>query len=363
MKKRILHIGTSGGRGGVESFILNTSSQISKDKCSFSIIADCEKAIIEEDFRKIGDVIYIPAITKNKKGYVKGLWKAIDKSKYDIVHIHKNSLSNPLPVLFCKMKGIKNVILHSHNTMPADKGASTMVHKVFRSILNLFKLERIACSELAAEWMFGKKKSRNVLMLKNGINADRLRFNETVRSNKRSELGLDENAVAICNVGRLSEQKNTMFILKIFGEVCSREENAHLFLIGNGPLKEEAEAFAAASGYGSRIHFLGIRQDIPDLLQGMDLFLMPSLHEGLPIAAVEAQAASLPLLISDTVDTDVKLLESTEFEELDASAEVWAEHCLELVRKTVRGDVTADIRRAGYDLSETAAVLEKLYCK
>ncbi|MBP1564498.1 MAG: glycosyltransferase [Oscillospiraceae bacterium] len=362
MKKKVLHIGTSGGRGGIETFILNVSSYMDKSQYDFSIVADCENAIIEEDFKKIGDVIYIPAITKNKLGYLKGIWCTIDKNKFDIVHIHKNSLSNPFPILICKIKGIKNVILHSHNTMPANGGASVLIHKIFRKVLNIFSIKRIACSKLAAEWMFGSNSNKDIVVLKNGVDTDKLKFDKIIRQRKRYELGIDYEGLAICSVGRLSEQKNTMFILKIFEEICIRKDDVHLFLIGNGPLKEKAQAYAASSKYCTQIHFLGIRQDIPNFLQGMDLFLMPSLYEGLPIAAIEAQAASLPLLISDTVDSDVKILDSTEFENLNSSAEDWAIHCLELVEKNERKDVSEKIYQSGYDLKKTALALTKLYC-
>lgn len=361
MKKKVLHIGTSGGRGGIESFILNMSSQIDKDKYNFSIIADCEKAIIEDDFKKIGDVIYIPAITKNKLGYIKGLWHAINKKSFDIVHIHKNSLSNPFPVLICKMKGIKNIVLHSHNTMPTDGGANVMIHKLFRKLMQAFSLKRLACSKLAAEWMFGKKKSSDAFILRNGVHADKLRFDTAVRAEKRTELGIADETLAVCNVGRLSQQKNTLFLLKIFEELCRQKPNSALFLIGKGPLEDEAKAYAEASEFGNKIHFLGIRQDIPMLLQAMDLFLMPSLHEGLPIAAVEAQAAGLPLLISDTVDSDVVICNSTEIEALDATTEKWAKHIIELAEKSVRSDCTEVLAKAGYDIDTSANVLEEIY--
>lgn len=360
MKKRILHIGTSGGRGGIESFILNVSSQMDESKYKFSIVADCDKAIIEEDFKKIGDIIYIPAITKNKLGYLKGLWCVINKNNFDIVHIHKNSLSNPFPILICKIKGIKNIILHSHNTMPTNGGASVLIHKIFRKILSVFSIKRIACSKLAADWMFGSNSNKDIVILKNGINVEKLKFNKIIRKKKREELGLN-NEFAICNVGRLSEQKNTMFILKIFEEICIQNDNAHLFLIGDGPLKDEAQAYSKLSKYHNNIHFLGVRQDIPDLLQGMDLFLMPSLHEGLPIAAIEAQAASLPLLIANTVDSDVKILDSTEFEFLNSPAKIWAEHSLKLVRETERKDNIYYLKKSGYDIKSTLKNMAQLY--
>ena len=209
--------------------------------------------------------------------------------------------------------------------------------------------------------MFGSNSNKEVVILKNGIDTNKLRFNKVLRKKKREELKINDDSFAICSVGRLSEQKNTIFILKVFEEICTKKDNAHLFLIGDGPLKDKAQAYADLSKYHNNIHFLGVRQDIPDILQGMDLFLMPSLYEGLPIAAIEAQSTSLPLLIADTVDSDVKILDSTEFESLDSSPEIWAAHSLELVQKNERRDVSEQMCCSGYDLNKTALDLTKLY--
>ncbi len=360
MKKNVLHIGTSGGRGGIESFILNMCSRLDKSKYHFTIIADCDKAIIEQDFKDLGgDVHYIPAITKDKKGYVKALWHAIDKNKYDIVHIHKNSLSNPFPILICKLKGIKSVILHSHNSSFANPSASQLVHSVFKRIINLFSLERLACSALAGEWMFGK--SKKFKFMRNGINIERYRFNPEIRQRIRAEFEIEADAYAICNVGRLCEQKNTLFLLKIFDEICKKRADARLYLIGKGPLEEEAKAYAAASPNAGKIFFLGIRPNVNEILQGMDLFLMPSLYEGLPIAAVEAQASGLPLLISDTVDSGIKICDTTEIETLGSSAEIWAAHVIDLAQRVQRADHSEAIISAGYDVDNSAKMLDEIY--
>lgn len=366
MKKiRVLHIGTSGGRGGIESFILNMCSRLNKDRYQFTIIADCEKAEIEQDFKKLGGkVVFIPAIVKDKKGYIKGLWNSIDRNKYDVVHIHKNSLSNPLPVLFCEMKGIRKVILHSHNTLPANKNASEHVHKFFRVIISRMPIKKLACSEKAGEWMFGSDyRKKGVKLFKNGIDTGKFSFNPEIRQNVRETLGLDGNAVAFCNVGRLSEQKNTLFLIKIFDRIYEKKPQSHLFLIGKGVLEEEARKLADSMKCGSNVHFLGIRSDIAELYQGMDMFLMPSLYEGLPIAGVEAQASGLPMLISDTVDREIKICRYTEFEKLGSSAEKWAEHAVSLLEKSERTDCRSDIIKAGYDINSSASVLDKIYRK
>lgn len=365
MKKiRVLHIGTSGEKGGIDSFILNMCSHLPASDYTFSIVADCEKTSIENEFQNAGvSVIYVPPALKSKLRYASALWRLIRQQDFDVVHCHKNSLANPLSIIIARMKRIPLVIVHSHNTHATQQAASGRVHNTFKKMLRSMKVIRLACSDKAAEWLFGEDyQAQSVTVLKNGIDLAQFRFNPTICGEVRWELGLkSKDTLAICNVGRLSEQKNSLFILKIFDVLHKMEPDSQLFMIGTGELEREVKESAAVLDSADAIHFLGRRSDINRLYQGMDLFLMPSLHEGLPIAAVEAQTASLPLLISDTVDCDVKLTEQTEFETLNSSAEVWAEHCLELIRKASRHDCSAQIAEAGYDVMDSVRYLDKIY--
>lgn len=360
--KRVLHISASENMGGIETFILNMCSHMNKDKYNFTVAAACEKALIENEIEKIGgNIVHISSIDNNKFEYAKGLWKTIKDKKYDIIHIHKNSLSNPLPIIFAKISR-KKIVLHSHNTNPTSENASRMVHSVFKHLVSFFKIKRLACSKMAAEWMFGKNyKKKNVLLLNNGVDSDKLKFNKEIRYKIRNDFKIKNNEYAVCNVGRLSEQKNTLFILDIFERIYCEHNNSHLYLIGNGELESEAKVKASKLKSSSNIHFLGIRKDVLDIYHGMDLFLMPSLHEGLPIAAIEAQASGLPLLISDTVDLDVKICDSTEFEKLSSDKDIWAEHAIKLIEKNERKDTTEIIKKAGYDVNISADILEEIY--
>ncbi len=359
MKINILHIGTSGGRGGVESFILNTCKHVDREKYNLTLLADCETAVVDPDFRALGgEVIYIPPIAKDKKGYLKGLWRTIDKKKYDVVHIHKNSLSNPFPVFICRMKGIKKIILHSHNTMPTNPDASTKVHDLSKKLLGGFRLKRLACSELAAKWMFGEGyKKKNVEIVSNGIEVEKYRYNSEVRDRVRSELGL-EGKYVFGHVGRFAEQKNHKFLLDIFKAYS--DENAVLLLVGIGPLQDSMKEYATTLGIDSRVRFLGIRHDINELMQAMDMFLFPSIYEGLGIVAIEAQAAGLPVIASDKVPDEAGITDIISFLPLD-STDVWCKEINRLRNSYVRRDTMEEIKAAGYDIRDTAARLDGVY--
>lgn len=360
MKKSVLHIGTSGGKGGIESFIMNVCSQLDKTKYDFYIVADCDKALIEDEFNSsIGKVIHVSSAVNNKLRYIFDLLRIIDSNKYDVVHIHKNSLSNPVAIYLCKFKKVKKIILHSHNSSPADKHASFRIHNHFKRRVSKLSLKRLACSNVAADWMFTENDQYDIIH--NGIDLEKYKFDEMVRKNKRAELKIQRDELAFCSVGRLSAQKNSKFIIDIFEKLHEMNNKSKLYLIGQGNMALEVKAYAQTKKCKDSVFFLGIRNDIPEILQAMDLFLMPSLYEGLPIAAIEAQAASLPLLISETVDGDVKLLESTEVEYLNSSSEIWAKHAIELISQTVRQNVSDQIRCAGYDIKETARIVDRIY--
>lgn len=361
--KKILFIEATASKGGIETFILNTCKHLDKKKYNITVLADCSKCSIENDL--IAEKIKIRHIPPLKSGvikYIVNLWKTIDSRKYDIVHINKNSLSDPIALIICKLKKIPQIIVHSHNTHPTANSSAHVLHEFFRKILLDKNIGKIACSEQAGEWMFGKN-NHSYMLLKNGIELKRFSFNPELRNKVRNELNLSDSTLAVCNVGRLSEQKNPLFLIEIMNSLLKIRPDTKLFIIGKGELENAIKKKVNDLGIEKNVVFLGNRSDINELLQGMDIFLMPSLYEGLPIAGVEAQASSLPLLISDTVDKGIKLLNSTEFESLNSSSDVWAKHCLELVQKFNRRNVETEIRNHGYDIEKSTSELEKFYCK
>lgn len=361
--KKILFIEATASKGGIETFILNTCKHLDKKKYNITVLADCPECSIENDL--IAEKVKIKHIPPLKSGVIKymvNLWKTIDSKKYDIVHINKNSLSDPISLIICKLKKISYIIVHSHNTHPTANSSAHVLHDFFGKMLLDKNIGKIACSKQAGEWMF-RKSNHSYIILKNGIELKKFSFNLDLRNKVRNELNLSDDILAICNVGRLSEQKNPLFLIEIMNSLLKIKPNAKLFIIGKGELENAMKKKINDLGIGKDVIFLGNRSDINELLQGMDMFLMPSLYEGLPIAGVEAQASSLPLLISDTVDKGIKLLNSTEFESLDSSSDIWAKHCLELIQKFNRRNVETEIRNHGYDIEKSTLELEKFYCK
>lgn len=358
--KRILFIEATDSKGGIETFILNTCKYLDRDRYQITVLANCPECSIENELSEIGITVHhIHSAEDGFREYYADLKKEINSSKYDIVHINKNSLANPVALWLCKKRKIEKIFLHSHNTHPTYGKMSSLLHNVFKRILISKNIRRIACSGQAAKWMFSDDDA--CLLLKNGIETEKYAFDPLVRERVRTNLGLTEKQPAICNVGRLCEQKNPLFLIEIMSKLLLKLPNAKLYLIGTGELENAVRKKIADLKIENHIVLLGRRTDVNELLQGMDLFLMPSLHEGLPIAAIEAQTSGLPLLISDKVDRDVRLLETTEFESLDASADSWAEHCIKMIKYPRKHDADLKIKKAGYDIKESTAKLVKLY--
>lgn len=361
---RVLLIEATSSKGGIETFILNTCKYLDKDNYQITVLANCPECSIECELSEIGiSIEHIRPAEQGLIAYYRDLKRVINTGGFDIVHINKNSLADPLTLLLCKKRRIPKIVLHSHNTHPTSRKISTLLHQVFRKLLVNKHIIKIACSQKAADWMFSNRSSDNCLLLKNGIETERYAFRQDIRECVRNALGVLPDELAICNVGRLCEQKNTLFLVEIMREIVKLHPAARLFLIGTGEMESAVREKVQELRLSEHVTFLGKRTDVNELLQGMDLFLMPSLHEGLPIAAIEAQAAGLPLLISDTVDQEVKLLESTESECLTSAPNVWASHCLKLVGANRRDDAYKRIKTAGYDICESVTRLENLYSK
>ena len=211
--------------------------------------------------------------------------------------------------------------------------------------------------------MYGNKVSNDEwVMINNGIITDKFIFNKTTREEVRREFGLRDEEFAIVNVGRLANQKNHFFLIEIFDEILKMKPNSKLILVGTGPDKEKIIDVVRKKKIVDRVIMTGVRSDVDRILQGMDLFLMPSLYEGLPGAVIEAQGSSLPCLLSDTITSEVAITDLVKYISLGNSAKEWANLALQM-RDIPRRNTKNEIVRAGFDMSAIAKKLEGFYVK
>jgi glycosyltransferase involved in cell wall biosynthesis len=257
--------------------------------------------------------------------------------------------------------GVPVRISHSHNTQ-SEGGLAARTYKWYAGrFINPNATKLIACSDDAAKWLF-KRKAKSAQIVKNGIEYERFTFSGEKRKQIREELHLETGNEVIGHVGRFNRQKNHSFLIDVFAELANANDRAVLLLVGDGPLRSEIEQKVRKLNLESKVFFLGIRSDIDRILQGMDLFVFPSFHEGLPVSLIEAQVAELPCLISDRVSREVDLgVHLVHYAPLGDPV-LWAE---QITRISKRGRSWVNINQAvaakGYNIRETAAEMEDFY--
>lgn len=347
---RVLQVIGSLGYAGVEAVVMNYYRNIDSEKVQFDFIT-CSKnkeRYDDEILNRGGKIFRLPSRSREPLSYMRELKKLIKQNNYKIVHIHQNSASMAMDAFIAKQCGVPVIIGHSHNT----RCNVLWQHYLFKPFLNHLLTHRFACSDAAGVWIFGKRK--DVRIIHNAVDLEKFYFSERTRGDYRKDLGIEDKYV-IGFVGRLHEQKNLGRLLEIFGEI--EDKDTVLMLIGEGP--DKAKLIDQAKNLNHKVLFLGRRDDVGKLMSAMDVFVMTSIYEGLPVVIVEAQAAGLHSVISDRVPSPnlIGLLDVVNLEESD---EVWIKKIM--TRSTHdRKLVKEQIQKAGYDIQLEAKKLERFY--
>ena len=356
---RVLHMIASLDVGGSQTMMMNIYRNIDREKFQFDFVIDHPaETYFAEEIRSLGGRVFtMPAFHGTNAGEIKRDWNNFfyTHPEYRILHSHTRSYASLyLPV--AKAHGVKTII-HSHSTSTGG-GVKGAVKAVMQLPLRRQADVLMACSLDAGEWLFGKKacQSERFILLPNGIDTRRFHTDPETRSRYRRELKLDGRYV-IGHVGRFYDVKNHKFLLEVFQKVREKDENTVLLLVGVGPLMQETAQRAVELGIADEVIMTGNRDDVPELLGAMDVFAFPSLWEGLPMTVVEAQAAGLPCVLSDTITREVDVSPLVEYLPL-GDAEQWADALLE---RRPRQDVTENVAAAGFDIRSSARKLSELY--
>lgn len=349
--------------GGVESVVMNYYRHIDRTKIQFDFICDDDSTNIPygEIGKLGGKVILIPPYQKVFK-YHNKLKKILKEGHYKIVHSHINTLS-VFSLFAAKCAGVPVRIAHSHSTTNKKEKKKNLLKQVLRPFSKLFATDYMCCSELAGRWLFGDKEydKGNVYLLNNAIDLDKFKYNETLRKKKRKELGIKDDTLVIGHIGRFVAQKNHDYLIDIFNEIHKKNNNSVLLLAGQGPLMEEIKNKVKSLKLEKNVKFLGQRNDANELYQDFDVFLLPSLYEGLPVVGVEAQAAGLLCYLSDDMTKETKILDITKFMSLNNTPEEWADNILDDVKKYKRLDASKEITAKNFNIKEEVNKLEKYY--
>ena len=350
--------------GGVESVVMNYYRHIDRNKIQFDFICDNNSTNIPyEEIEKLGGkVILIPPYQKIFK-YHNVLKKVLKDGNYKIVHSHINTLS-VFSLFAAKCAGVPVRIAHSHSTTNKKEKKKNFIKQILRPFSKLFATDYMCCSELAGRWLFGNKEydKENVYLLNNAIDLDKFKYNEKVRKEKRKELSISDDTLVIGHVGRFVEQKNHKYLIDIFDEVHKKNKNSILLLAGQGPLMNEIKEKVNKLRIEDNVKFLGQRNDINELYQTFDVFVLPSLYEGLPVVGIEAQATGLLCLFSKEMTKETKVLNTTEFLSLEQSSKKWADTIIKNINYK-RIDPIKEISKRGYNIEKEKFKLENFYKK
>jgi glycosyltransferase involved in cell wall biosynthesis len=268
------------------------------------------------------------------------------------------SAANILPLIVAKISGTPKVIFHSHNgnTVGLHRHILHFIGKFFVCLLSDFKF---ACSNAAAKFMFSNNK--NVKIIRNAIDVSKFRFNEDFRQKIRTEINVTPNDFLIGHIGRFETQKNHRFLIKIFKEVADKLPNARLLLVGTGYAEEETEKLGENLNISDKIIFYGKSDKTHEIYSAFDLFLFPSLFEGLPLVGIEAQCNGLPILASTGISREMQITDLVSWLSLTENEKIWAERIIELSKSSTRKNYSAQIEDAGYSIEKEAPELEKTY--
>lgn len=349
--------------GGVEAVVMNYYRHLDHSKVQFDFICDDDSTNIPYDeIEKLGGkVILIPPYQKVFK-YQKELRRVLRDGKYKIVHSHINTLS-VFPLYAAKKVGVPVRIAHSHSTINKKEWKKNLLKQVLRPFSKKYATNYMCCSELAGRWLFGDKAydEGKVYLLNNAIDLDKFKYDKKIRDKKRKELGIKEDTIVIGHIGRFVAQKNHTFLIDIFNQFHKKEKNSILLLAGQGPLQEEIKNKVRELGLDDSVGFLGQRNDANELYQAFDVFLLPSLYEGLPVVGVEAQASGLLCFFSDDMTKETKVLDSTVFMSLSNTSEEWTGEILTNLKDYKRINTKNEVSDNGFDIEIEARKLEKYY--
>lgn len=353
---RVLQCVNNMHRAGLETMLMNYYRHMDRTQIQFDFLTHRpERADYDDEIERLGGrVYYAPRLYPHHyAAYFSFMTKLFQEHpEYQIMHSHIDAMSY-LPLLAGKRAGVPIRIAHSHNTA-IDKDMKYPIKQMFRYALPMAATHRAACGDEAGKFLF---RGADFIVIPNAMEPERFIFDAVCREETRRKLGLDGQLV-LGHVGRFSYQKNHPFLLEVFRAVLKKQENAVLLLIGTGENEEKIKTCAEQMAFGNKVRFLGSQAEVSLFYQAMDVFVMPSLFEGVPLTGVEAQYALLPCVFSDRVPQEVAFTDRCSFVPLEKSADQWAEAILRVIPAERHALQIADNR---YDIHEASGLLADYY--
>lgn len=366
---RVLQIGMTKNIGGLETYLMQQFDHLDKTKVMYDFvnITSEDEIVFKEKIVQGGGKIY--GVRSRHSNPIRHYWQWIQllhriAKDYKAIVLNSNSITYVFPIFIARFFGIPMRIMHSHNSGFEQKIGlvKRLIIAMNRSLLKWGATDYFACSKVAGQWMFGKRS--HFIVIPNAIDCAKYQFDENVRNQVRQALGI-KNQFVVGHVGRFTYQKNHSFLMDIFREIHKRNSQSVLLLVGDAV--EDMSFYHAVKSKVQQynledcVQFLGMRNDVPQLMQAMDCFVLPSRFEGLPVVGIEAQAAGLPCFFADTITREVGITELAYFFPIQNNEKQWAEIIVGTCKNGKRKNMEKEISNAGYDIQSEIRKIENFY--
>lgn len=362
---RVLHVVTIMDAGGIETMLMNLYRNIDRDKVQFDFLVHREKeGFFDAEILSLGGKIYrmMPLAVHKVFSYCNQLNKFfLEHKEYKIVHSHI-SINSYFVLRKAKNNNIPYRIAHSHESHQSIwefRLPRIPIIWFLKKLINKPLTHRFACAVEAGKWLFGE--NQDFAVINNAINTASFLYDKDKAAHFKSELGVDDSLV-IGHVGNFTAVKNYTFILDVFQAILELEPRSVLLLVGDNTRNNNVIERVKNMGIDKNVVFTGLRSDVFNMYQAMDIFLFPSISEGLPVTLVEAQASGLKIFASDSITKEVNLTNEIDFLSLNESAEYWADRILHSIPYD-RKDNYDVIKLKSYDINENARYLQSFYIK
>lgn len=368
---KILMLGMSPNLAGTETFIYNYYKTFDKEKIQVDFIKRTKDKVVHEDeiLENGSKVFYIPQKRTDFKEYRKVMKDFFEKNakEYDAIWDNTMLLSNIDFLIYAKKYGIKDIIVHSHIASTSNKGIKRVLHEINKKRLSLYANKFFACSEVAADFLFNGKSREKTYVIHNAINIEDYKYSEEKKKNLIQEFGLAGKKI-IGTIGRSSAQKNHIFFVDIAKELLKKEKNFLIIIVGNSnnsPLHIELENTIRENNLEKYFLFVGSQKDIESWLSLFDVFVLPSLFEGLPFVAVEAQANGVPTILSTGISYETMITDNVKYIDLNTDIGEWSTAILDSLEKerTDNSEIKRKFGERGYILETNCRNIENVLLK
>ena len=344
--------------GGIQMFLMNILRNLNSEEILFDFACMNHKNYFQEEIETLGGRLFCIDSHKKIRLHKERLFKLLDQTDYDFIHIHSGTSLCVIDSYLVKKHSEKHtVIYHSHNS----SSKYVLLHKLYKPFITKYNDYYFACSTEAAKWMYPENvtSSKQYTLITNGIDVKKFLYSKEAEL-KISELLDLEDCFVIGHVGRFATQKNHKFLIEIFSKIAETKKNSKLLLMGTGPFENEIKEQVKRLGIQEQVCFLGNRDDVEEILCACDVFLFPSLHEGLPLTLVEAQCSGLPCVISDVISDEVVITPLIQKVSLEETAEQWADKVCAYVKRD-RVEQNKLVENSKYNLEYTIQYLSDFY--